>query len=49
MNHSLRCNCGKLKGTVKVLRARLDGSYKQNPFFVEATGAPIVTPKVLNC
>ncbi len=31
-----------------VLRSRLDGSSKRNPFFVSATGAPIVTPKVLN-
>jgi hypothetical protein len=43
---------GFLAGTLRVmgmvLRSRLDGSYKQNPFFVSATGGPIVTPKVLN-
>jgi hypothetical protein len=43
---------GFLAGTLRVmgmvLRSRLDGSYQQNPFFVSATGAPIVTPKVLN-
>ncbi len=43
---------GFLAGTLRVmgmvLRSRFDGSYKQNPFFVSATGAPIVTPKVLD-
>jgi hypothetical protein len=43
---------GSLSGMLRVigmvLRARLDGSYKQNPFFVSASGVPIVTPKVLN-
>jgi hypothetical protein len=31
-----------------ILRARLDGSYKISPFFVQATGAPVVRPKVLS-
>jgi hypothetical protein len=39
---------GNLRVMGMVLRSRLDGSYKQNPFFVAATGAPIVTPKVLD-
>jgi hypothetical protein len=41
---------GFLAGTLRVMgmvfRSRLDGSYKQNPFFNPATGVPIVTPKV---
>jgi hypothetical protein len=40
---------GRLAGTLRVvgmvLRSRLDGSYKQNPFFVAATGVPIVPPE----
>jgi hypothetical protein len=40
---------GRLAGTLRVmgmvLRSRLDGSYKQNPFFVAATGVPIVNPE----
>lgn len=39
---------GLLRVMGMVLRSRLDGSYKQNPFFVSATGAPIVIPKVLD-
>lgn len=43
---------GVLSGTLRVLgmilRARLDGRYKQNPFFVVESGTPIVTPKVLS-
>jgi hypothetical protein len=43
---------GGLVGTLRVMgmvwRSRLNGSYKQNPFFVSATGVPIVTPKVSN-
>jgi hypothetical protein len=43
---------GFLAGTLRVMgmvfRSRLDGSYKQNPFFSPETGAPIVTPQVLN-
>jgi hypothetical protein len=31
-----------------VLKARLDGRYKQNPFFVVESSIPIVTPKVLS-
>jgi hypothetical protein len=30
-----------------VLRARLDGSFRQTPFFVAATGVPVVAPRVL--
>lgn len=32
----------------KLLRARIDGSYKNNPFFVTETGAPVVNPIVLD-
>jgi hypothetical protein len=43
---------GFLAGTLRVMgmvfRSRLDRSYKQTPFFVSETGAPIVTPKLLN-
>jgi hypothetical protein len=43
---------GLLAGTLRVMgmviRSRLDGSYKTNPFFIPGTGTPIVTPKVLN-
>jgi hypothetical protein len=43
---------GLLAGTLRVfgmvIRSRLDGSYKQNPFFVPGTGDPIATPQVLN-
>jgi Family of unknown function (DUF6151) len=31
-----------------VLRARIDGTYKQTPFFVAATGKPVVPPRVLS-
>jgi len=31
-----------------MLRARIDGSFKTTPFFSAESGAPIVTPKVLN-
>ena len=41
-----------LSGTLRVfgmmVKARLDGRYKQTPFFVVETGTPIVTPKVLS-
>ena len=30
-----------------VLKARLDGRYKQTPFFVVESGTPIATPTVL--
>jgi hypothetical protein len=43
---------GLLAGILRVfgmvLRSRLDGSYKTNPFFIPGTGTPIVTPQVLN-
>jgi hypothetical protein len=43
---------GLLAGTLRVFgmvfRSRLDGSYKQNPFFIPGTGTPIVTPQVLD-
>jgi hypothetical protein len=43
---------GLLAGTLRVMgmiiRSRLDGSYKQNPFFIPGTGDSFVTPKVLN-
>jgi hypothetical protein len=42
---------GVLPGTLRLLgmmlRARLDGSYKQMPFFSMESGTPIVVPKVL--
>jgi hypothetical protein len=43
---------GFLAGTLRVMsivvRSRLDGSYRQTPFFVPETGLPIVPPQVLN-
>jgi hypothetical protein len=39
---------GALRVMGMVIRSRLDGSYKQNPFFIPGTGDPIVTPQVLN-
>jgi hypothetical protein len=43
---------GKFSGILRVLamlaRARLDGSYKQTPFFAVDSGAPVVTPRVLS-
>ena len=43
---------GVLSGTLRIigmmLKARIDGSYKQNPFFRVESGAPVVTPKVLS-
>ncbi len=39
---------GTLRVMVMVIRSWLDGSYKQNPFFIPGTGDPFVTPKVLN-
>ena len=39
---------GSLRILSMVLKARLNGSYKQTPFFVLESGTPIVTPKVLN-
>lgn len=32
----------------RLVMARIDGSYKSNPFFVPGSGTPIVTPKVLS-
>ena len=32
----------------RILKARLNGNYKQTPFFLVDSGAPIVTPKILN-
>jgi hypothetical protein len=39
---------GALRVMGMVIRSRLDGSYKQNPFFIPGTGVTIVTPQVLN-
>ena len=39
---------GSLRILSMMLKARLDGSYKQTPFFVLESGTPIVTPKVLS-
>jgi Family of unknown function (DUF6151) len=36
---------GTLRVMVMVFRSRLDGSYKQTPFFIPETGVPIVTPR----
>ena len=36
-----------LRFMTSLLRERLDGSYKTNPFFIFGGGAPIVPPKVL--
>lgn len=45
-------SAGVLSGTLRVfgmmLKARLNGRYKQTPFFVIESGTPIVVPKVLN-
>ncbi len=45
-------SAGVLSGVLRVfgmvLKARLDGRYKQNPFFVMESGRPIVTPTVLS-
>ncbi|WP_058998837.1 DUF6151 family protein [Leptolyngbya sp. NIES-2104] len=45
-------SAGVLSGILRVLgmalRARLDGRYKQTPFFVVKSGTPIVIPKVLS-
>jgi hypothetical protein len=38
---------GILRILAMILRARLNGAYRRTPFFLIATGAPIVTPKVL--
>ena len=38
---------GMLRAIGMLTRARLDGSYKDTPFFVSGTGAPIVAPIVL--
>jgi Family of unknown function (DUF6151) len=32
----------------KVLKARINGSYRQTPFFLADKGTPIVTPRVLS-
>jgi hypothetical protein len=39
---------GILKILAMVMRARLNGAYKHTPFFLIDSGAPIVTPKILN-
>jgi hypothetical protein len=31
-----------------VIKARIDGSYRQTPFFISGNGEPIVSPKVLS-
>ena len=37
-----------LRNITRMLRARIDGSYKQTPFFSTDTDTPIVTPKILS-
>lgn len=39
---------GIFRVTGMILKARLNGSYKHNPFFSPESGAPIVTPKLLS-
>jgi hypothetical protein len=38
---------GALRFLFMLIRARLDGSYRRNPFFVPQTNAPIVMPRIL--
>ena len=37
-----------IRNLARVLRARIDGTYKQTPFFWVDSGVPIVSPKVLS-
>lgn len=37
-----------LRNLLMILKARMDGSYKQTPFFRVDSGLPIVTPKILS-
>lgn len=37
-----------IRSLLMVLKARISGSYKQNPFFIIDVGIPIVTPKILS-
>ena len=36
------------RNLVRVLRARIDGSYRGTPFFDSKSGMPIATPKILS-
>jgi hypothetical protein len=47
-SNSGRATWGILRVLAMVARARIDGSYKRTALFSVDTGAPIVTPKVLN-
>ncbi|MGD1857210.1 MAG: DUF6151 family protein [Leptolyngbyaceae cyanobacterium] len=37
-----------LRNMFRVLRARIDGSYKYTPFFSADSGSPVVSPKILS-
>ncbi|ESA33715.1 preprotein translocase subunit [Leptolyngbya sp. Heron Island J] len=37
-----------IRNVTRVFRARIDGSYKQTPFFLADSGIPIVSPKILS-
>ncbi|NEQ46726.1 MAG: hypothetical protein F6K00_25535 [Leptolyngbya sp. SIOISBB] len=37
-----------IRNLARVLRARIDGTYKQTPFFWVDSGVPIVSPKILS-
>jgi hypothetical protein len=47
-SNSVKATWGILRVLAMVARARIDGSYKRTALFSIDTGAPIVTPKVLN-
>ena len=47
-SNSAKATWGILRVLAMVARARIDGSYKRTALFSIDTGAPIVTPKVLN-
>ncbi|MEM9245393.1 MAG: hypothetical protein AAGA67_06585, partial [Cyanobacteria bacterium P01_F01_bin.153] len=36
------------RNILRMLKARIDGSYQQNPFFVPGVDEPIADPKVLD-
>ncbi|MFG6094203.1 DUF6151 family protein [Leptothoe sp. ISB3NOV94-8A] len=38
-----------IRNVTRIFRARIDGSYKQTPFFLVDSGIPIVSPKILSC
>lgn len=36
------------RNIMRMFKARIDGSYKQTPFFLVDSGTPLVSPKILN-